>query len=139
MSICIKPLKHITYSNLTIQLPHISSRGNKYVLTIYDYDANVVLAGVLKTQQAKETAAVWEAKHLQLIKNGHDIKYYILDNECRKRLQEALKKNSLTYQLMPPNQHPRNEAERAVRTFKNFLRAGLVTCDTKFPIHEWGC
>ena len=81
MGICIRSVKNTAYSDLTGQFPHISSRGNKYILTIYDYDANEILAGALKTRQAKEIATVWEAKHLQLIKNGHDIKYYIMDNE----------------------------------------------------------
>ena len=91
----------------------------------------------MKTRQATEIATVGEAKHLQLVKNSHDIKYYIMDNECSKYLQQALKKNNLDYQLVPPNQHRRNAAERAIRTFKNHLLAGLATCDPKFPIHEW--
>ena len=69
------------YSDLTGKFPHISSRGNKYVLTIHDYDANAILVGALKTRQAKKIAIIWETKHNQLIKNGHDIKYYIMDNE----------------------------------------------------------
>ena len=60
-----------------------------------------------------------------------------MDNECSQDLQRAIKKNDLSYQLIPPNQHRRNAAERAIRTFKNHLLAGLDTCDPKFPIHEW--
>ena len=118
------------------QFPHISSRGNKYVLAIYDYDVNAILAGPLKTQQAKEIATVWEEKRLQFTKNGHEVKYYIMDNEYSQDFQRAIKKNKLDYQLVPPNQHQRNAAECAIRKFKNHLLAGLATYDPKFPIHE---
>ena len=76
-------------------------------------------------------------KHLQLVRNGHDVKYYILDNECSQDLQRAIESHKLQYQLVPPNQHRVNAAERAIRTFKNHLLAGLATCNPKFPIHEW--
>ena len=38
---------------------------------------------------------------------------------------------------MPPNQHQRNAAERAICTFKNHLLSGLATCDPDFPLREW--
>ena len=127
----------MAYSVLTGQSPHVSSRGNKYLLTIHDHDVNAILAGPLKTRQAKEIVTVWKRKHLQLTKYGHTVTYYIMDNECSQDLQRALVKNDLKYQLVPPNQHRRNAAERAIRTFKNHLLAGLATCDPKFPVHEW--
>ena len=65
------------------------------------------------------------------------MKYYILDNECSQDLQRAIESHKLQYQLVPPNQHRVNAAERAIRTFKNHLLAGLATCNPKFPIHEW--
>ena len=43
----------------------------------------------------------------------------------------------LKYQLVPPNQHRHNAAERAIRTFKTHLLAGLASCDPKFPVREW--
>lgn len=45
----------------------------------------------------------------------------------------------MDYQLVPPNQHRRNVAERVMRTFKNYLLAGLATCDPRFHIHKWDC
>ena len=60
MGILITPVKSTAYSDLTGQFPHISSRGNKYLLCIYDYDANAILAAPLKRRQAKEIATVWE-------------------------------------------------------------------------------
>ena len=49
----------------------------------------------------------------------------------------ALKKNSKTYELTPPNMHRRNTAERAIRTFKNHCMAGFASCDPDLPLSEW--
>ena len=64
-------------------------------------------------------------------------KHYILDNECSLVFKNALKEANVTFELVPPNQHRRNAAERAICTFKNHLLAGLATCDPAFPIREW--
>ena len=38
---------------------------------------------------------------------------------------------------MPPHQYRRNTAERAIRTYKNHLLAGLEICDPEFLIDGW--
>ena len=45
--------------------------------------------------------------------------------------------HNITFQMVPSHQHRRNAAERAIRTFKNHLLAGLATCHPDFPIREW--
>ena len=62
---------------------------------------------------------------------------YILDNEASNDLKRALKKNDLTYQLVPPHIHRRNAVERVINTFKNHLLAILASCNPDFPIAEW--
>ena len=61
----------MVYSDLTGQLPHISSRVNTYLLTIYDYDVDAILVAPFKFRQSKEIAMKWETKHLQLTRNNH--------------------------------------------------------------------
>ena len=39
--------------------------------------------------------------------------------------------------MVLPNQHQRNTAERAMRTFKNHLSSGLATCYPDFPLRKW--
>ena len=60
-----------------------------------------------------------------------------MDNEASKYLKEALKTDEQDYQLTPPHIHRINAAERAIRTYKNHILAGLATCDSDFPITEW--
>ena len=62
---------------------------------------------------------------------------FILDNEISNELKAALQKYSIAFQLVPPAQHRRNAAERAILTFKNHFLAGLASLHPDFPINEW--
>ena len=52
-------------------------------------------------------------------------------------MKTIFKEAQVEYQLVPPHIRRRNAAERAIRTYKSHLIAGLYTCDPKFPSREW--
>ena len=52
-------------------------------------------------------------------------------------MQKAFLKYNVDFQLVPPYTHRRNASECAIRTFKNYLCAGLASCDANFPSQEW--
>jgi hypothetical protein len=60
-----------------------------------------------------------------------------LDNEASKLLKDYLYKQDIAFQLVPPYSHRRNSAERAIRSFKDHLIAGLCSTDKAFPMHLW--
>ena len=133
----LTPLKQKSYADLTGQFPHKSSRGNQYLFVLYDYDTNAILFEPLKTRQSKEITNAYDKCYAKLAKNLTAPKLYILDNECSADLKLAIIKKNAKYELVPPHQHRRNAAEKAIRTLKNHLLSGLATCDNQFPIHEW--
>ncbi len=51
-------------------------------------------------------------------------------------LKEAIKKNC-TIQLIPPDNHRRNLAERAIQMFKNHFKAIIAGVDNSFPMKLW--
>ena len=51
--------------------------------------------------------------------------------------QKCSKNDQIKFELVPPNQHCRNAAERAIRTFKSDLLSGLATDDPDYPLQEW--
>jgi hypothetical protein len=126
-----------TYLDLTGRFPHRSSRGNEYIYVLYDFDANAILAKAIPNRQAKTLVNAWEELHAQISQHGHPTKHFVLDNEISAEFRTALTKYSKTFELTPANIHRRNAAERAIRTYKNHLLAGLATCDPDFPINEW--
>jgi hypothetical protein len=83
------------YTDLTGRFPHISARGNKYLLIVYDFDSNAILSEPLKSRQADEIKKAWEILHAQLAKCGTAPKMHILDNEVSNELKNAMIKKQL--------------------------------------------
>ena len=52
-------------------------------------------------------------------------------------MRQAIQATDTTIQRVPPHNHRRNAAERAIQTFKNHFIAGLATADPKYPMREW--
>jgi hypothetical protein len=57
-----------------------------------------------------------------------------MDNEASATHKKEIRKNC-TIQLVPPNSHRQNLAERAIQTFKNHFKAVLAGVDDTFPMH----
>jgi hypothetical protein len=126
--------KSTAYGDLTGKFPHKSSRGNQYLLVIYDYDSNAILAEPLKNKTAGEITKAWLNIHAKLENHGSKPSIYIIDNEASNELKKALKKKQVNYQLVPPHVHRRNAAERAIRTYKNHLLAILAKLTLIFQL-----
>ena len=68
---------------------------------------------------------------------GLGIKKQVLDNECSTAMKACIKSNGMTYELVPPGQHRRNQAERAIQTFKSHFISILAGVNNKFPLSLW--
>ena len=129
--------KNKGYMDLTGRFPYKSSRGNEYILVVYDYDSNAILAEAIKTRTASSITNGWEIIHNKLKKKGVSPNLYILDNEVSSDLKLAMTEAEVDWQLVTPYLHRANAAERAIRTFKNHLIAGLATTHPDYPVAEW--
>ena len=126
-----------TYTDLTGAFVVPSSRGNKYVLVLYDYDSNLIMAAPLKTRHASAILNAHKLLLQHLRKAGLKPSLMFLDNECPTILKTYFNDEGIDFQLVPPVQHRRNAAERAIRTWKNHFIAILATADDGFPLHLW--
>ena len=79
MKVC--NLKSKSYSDETDHFLVISSRGNKYVMVIYNHDSNVILARTLKTKSALEMLQNIQEVHKFLNERGIHLKVHIIDNK----------------------------------------------------------
>ncbi|GFH54654.1 hypothetical protein CTEN210_11130 [Chaetoceros tenuissimus] len=100
------------YGDLTGRYPIQSSRGNEYVLIVYDYDSNAILQAPLKNHQAATIKEAWINLHDRLKSSAKPPKTYIMDNEASKDLKHALTK-------------------------ANHFLAILAGTHPDFPAHEW--
>ena len=90
-----------------------------------------------KTRYASDLTSDLTTLHTTLNKPGEDPVCYIMDNEFSTEVKKAMTKYQLTYQLVPPHQHRRNAAERAIQTFKHHFISGLSSTNFNFPINQW--
>jgi hypothetical protein len=125
------------YTDQTGIFPVVSSRGNKNIIILYDYDSNAILAQPIKDRTAPELLRAFQVMEQELVTRGLKPKLMKLDNEASKLLKTYLHQQNITFQLVPPYSHRQNSAERAIRSFKDHLIAGLCSTDKSFPMHMW--
>jgi hypothetical protein len=103
----------------------------------YDYDSNAILAQPIKNRTAPELLKAFQFMEQELVARGLKPKLMKLDNEASKLLKNYLYQQDITFQLVAPYSHRRNSAERAIRSFKDHLIAGIFSTDKSFPMHLW--
>ena len=114
------------YMDMTGRYPHKSQRGYEYILVAYHYDANAILAVSLKNRKSLTITEAWKLLHKKCHHAGVAPSTWILDNEKSKILEDAFEEEEVTFQLVPPNTHRSNSAERAIQTFKSDFKTGLL-------------
>jgi hypothetical protein len=103
------------YTDQTGIFPVVSIKGNNYIMILYDYDSNTILAQLIKDRTAPELLRAFQVMEQELVARGLKPKLMKLDNEASKLLKTYLHQQNITFQLVPPYSHRRNSAERAIR------------------------
>jgi hypothetical protein len=125
------------YTDQTGRFPVVSSKGNKYIMILYDYDSNDILAQPIKDRKSPDLLRAFQVMEQELVARGLKPKLMKLDNEASKLLKTFPHQENNTFQLVSPYSHIRNSAERAIRSFKDHLIAGLCSTEKSFPMHLW--
>jgi hypothetical protein len=95
----IKPERYgQLYSDLTAQFPIASSKGNNYLLIIYDYDSNGILAQPMRTRTGPCILAAYKVLHEHLVAAGLHPKLQQLDNEASQSLKQFMTSEGVDYQ-----------------------------------------
>jgi hypothetical protein len=125
------------FSDLTGRFLTPASSGATQVFVLYDFDSNSIHAIPLKSKSAQDITSAYKTIYNTLVHAGLRPQLQRMDNECSAILRDYLADNNVSLQLVPPGVHRANAAERAIRTLKNHLIAGLCTTDPDFPMHLW--
>ena len=104
------------YSDQTGRFPVTSSRGNKYIMIVYDYDSNAILSEPLKSRTENELLRAYTKLHTYLTDRGLKPVLQKLDNEAPHSLKKFMLQQNIDFQLVPPHNHRRNAAKRAIAT-----------------------
>jgi hypothetical protein len=125
------------YSDQTGKFPIPSAAGNNYVMICYAYDLNAILATAYRSKHRNDMVQAFQHIYHRLSEAGTAPCLPILENECPAQVKTFITQQQSKYQLVPPHDHRRNAAERAIRTFKNHFTAALCGVDPDYPMHQW--
>jgi hypothetical protein len=94
-----------SYSDLTGRFPAKSQQGILYVLILYTYDDNAILAEPLKTKSDSDQVKAYEAILTQARK-GTALTMHWMENKASIAVKSQLTEQfKLEYQLVPPHTH----------------------------------
>jgi hypothetical protein len=125
------------YTDLTGKFPIKSYHGNHMVFVAYAYGPNAILARPMRNRSDTEMIKAYTDIYEYLKSKGFKPRFNVSDNECSKTIKNFIREQQATIQLVEPDNHRVNAAERAIQTFKNHFIAGLATVDKNFPIQLW--
>ena len=126
------------YSDDTGRFPIRSRSGNNYIMLAYHVDTNAILVEPFESRHDRHRLAAADRIMTRLAKRGHGVDLQILDNECSAAYKLHIEEKwKAKFQLVPPDVHRRNIAERAIRTFKAHFLAILAGISDAFPNYLW--
>jgi hypothetical protein len=133
------------YADQTVDFPHISSHGNRSIMLLHHIDSNSMWVEPLKNQKEPMLIAAQTRALERMRRQGIVPKHQILDNQCHGVMKQAIKETTLsdrsiskmTYELVPPEEHQRNMAEKCVQTFKDHFVGVLSGCAKTMSMQLW--
>ena len=109
----------------------------QYILVGYAYDSNAIIVCPMKSHNDQCMVAAYKDIYNHLAEAGHKPKLNVTDKECSKAIQNYIMSQNVDWQLVEPDNHKINAAERAIQTFKNYFLVGLASVDAGFPLQLW--
>jgi hypothetical protein len=104
----------------------------------YHADGNLILQQPFKTKSDAHRLAAYNSVMTCLAAKGLSVDLQIMDNEASAAFKQAITFAwRAKFQLVPPDMHRRNRAERAIRTYKDHFLAILAGVDPSFPPYLW--
>jgi hypothetical protein len=125
------------YTDLTGKFPLRSFHVNQVVFVAYAYGLNAIIVRPMKNRSDAEMIRVYCEVYEYLESKGFKPQFNVSDNECSKAIKAYIKEQEAGIQLVEPDNHWVNAAERAIQTFKNHFIARLATVDKTFLMQLW--
>ena len=111
---------------------------NQYIMLAYHWDSNTILVKLLSSKKDLHRIAAYKSIMTRLQQGGHKVDIQVLDNKSSQEYLRVISEEwKCDYQLVPPNAHQSNAAERAICTFKTHFLTLLAGIDLDFPNFLW--
>ena len=127
----------LIYTDGTGRFPKQSRTGQNYIMVLAENDSDAILVEGMKNRSAGEMVRAYKVLISRLHACGIFPTKQVLDNEISQSYKDAIESFDIDYELVPPHNHERNKAERAIQTFKNHFVSILCGADRDFPLYLW--
>ena len=107
------------FTDQTGRFPQQSSRGNNYQMILHDIDSNSTWVEPMKNRTEGEMILARRRALARMKIQGIVPTHQVLENEISKAYKTEIQATGMTYQLVPPGDHRRNVAEKAIQTWKD--------------------
>jgi hypothetical protein len=131
----VEDLYEEIHTNQTGASPHTSQCSNCYIMVAIHLNANYIFAEPMKNRTEGEMIRVYQKIINRMKAAGLGLKkQVVLDNKCLAVMKACIKGNDMDYELVPQEQHWKNQAEQAIQSFKAHFISFLASIDNKFPL-----
>ena len=135
--VVVKPVSKL-YTDDMGRFPVLSRSGHCYIMLVFHCDSNAILIEPFQSRQDRHRIAAYSSIMTCLRESGHAVDLQVLGNKASKEHRRMITQTGKsTFQLVPLDVHRRNEAKRAIRTFKAHFLAILAGVDSDFPSSLW--
>ena len=125
------------YTDNTGKFPVQSYHGKRIQFVVYEYRSNAIIVKTLRDETDKSMVEAFQEVYEYLTEKGFKPKLNVMDNQCSRAVQKFIKSTGADIQLVNPDDHRVNAAERAIQTWKNHWIAGMRTLDPNCPMQLW--
>ncbi len=133
----IKDLAESIHSDQTGAFSYTSQQGNRYVVMAIHLDANHIVCEPMKNRSEDEMIKAYQKIITRMKVAGLGLKTHRLDNKASKAYKQCIRQNGMMHELVPPDNHRSNLAERAIQMFKHHFISILSGVDDKFLLSLW--
>jgi hypothetical protein len=129
--------KRAMYTDQTGCIPVVSSRGNQYIMVAVELDGNYIDCEPMHDRTTNSLIEAYQNICKRWKQTGVIApNWHILDNEAPEDFKHAIRENGCKVELVPPDIHRRNAAERTIQTFKGHYISTLAGVFDNFPIDQ---
>ena len=101
-------------------------------MVLYNHGSNAMIPDPIKSRSKSEPIRAYAVLHSKLTDRGLCPKFQMLYNECPAGLKNFMRREGVTFQIVPPHLHQTNSSERAIQTFKDYLIAAAAAAALVF-------
>ncbi len=100
-------------------------------------DANYIFVEPMCSRSKEEMIMTYKKVINRMRLAGFGLKIHTFNNKALEAFKQYIQDQQMQYKLFPPGNHQRNQAVRAIQTFKVHFILILAGINNKFPLSLW--